>query len=56
MLVTLQYDSDINLRISNASSVFIKYDLVDITRQVLAKLSNQVFIDVINAYQDNNAS
>ncbi|XP_058112096.1 alpha-N-acetylglucosaminidase-like isoform X2 [Magnolia sinica] len=32
-----------------------RYDLVDLTRQALAKYANQVFLKVVEAYQKNNA-
>ncbi|KAM7471348.1 hypothetical protein LguiA_009531 [Lonicera macranthoides] len=32
-----------------------RYDLVDLTRQVLAKYANQLFLDVIEAYRINDA-
>lgn len=34
--------------------VFIRYDLVDLTRQVLAKYANQLFLKVIEAYQSHD--
>ncbi|KAG0483643.1 hypothetical protein HPP92_011727 [Vanilla planifolia] len=33
-----------------------RYDLVDLTRQVLAKLSNEVYLNIISAYQKNNTN
>ncbi|KAG0483644.1 hypothetical protein HPP92_011728 [Vanilla planifolia] len=33
-----------------------RYDLVDLTRQVLAKLSNEFYLDMISAYRMNNIS
>lgn len=38
---------------SHPSSVF-RYDLVDLTRQALAKYANQLFLEVIEAYQLND--
>jgi alpha-N-acetylglucosaminidase len=38
---------------SHASSV-LRYDLVDLTRQALAKHANQLFLNVIEAYQLND--
>lgn len=35
---------------------FDRYDLVDLTRQVLSKLANQVYLDVMIAYHSKNAS
>ncbi|KAM0947769.1 putative alpha-N-acetylglucosaminidase [Dioscorea sansibarensis] len=32
-----------------------RYDLVDLTRQVLSKLANQVYLDVMKAYKKNDA-
>ncbi|KAL0910940.1 hypothetical protein M5K25_019037 [Dendrobium thyrsiflorum] len=40
---------------SLAESLTYRYDLVDLTRQVLAKLSNQVYLDAINAYHQNDS-
>ncbi|XP_073104485.1 alpha-N-acetylglucosaminidase isoform X2 [Elaeis guineensis] len=37
-------------------SLTYRYDLVDLTRQVLSKLANQVYLDVMIAYHSNNAS
>jgi alpha-N-acetylglucosaminidase len=37
----------------HASSV-LRYDLVDLTRQALAKHANQLFLNVIEAYQLND--
>ncbi|XP_068658586.1 alpha-N-acetylglucosaminidase [Aristolochia californica] len=31
-----------------------RYDLVDLSRQVLSKLANQVYLDALNAYRDRN--
>lgn len=39
-----------------AGSLTYRYDLVDLTRQVLSKLANQVYLDVMTAYNSNNAS
>lgn len=36
--------------------MFNRYDLVDLTRQVLSKLANEVYLDVMTAYHSNNAS
>ncbi|XP_072975056.1 alpha-N-acetylglucosaminidase [Typha angustifolia] len=33
-----------------------RYDLVDLTRQALSKLANQVYLDAMSAYQGNDAS
>lgn len=33
---------------------FIRYDLVDLTRQVLAKYANQLFYNIIEAYQSHD--
>ncbi|PKU65021.1 alpha-N-acetylglucosaminidase [Dendrobium catenatum] len=40
---------------SLSESLTYRYDLVDLTRQVLAKLSNQVYLDAINAYHQKDA-
>lgn len=32
-----------------------RYDLVDLTRQVLSKLANQVYLDVLFAFQHKDA-
>ncbi|XP_008802642.2 alpha-N-acetylglucosaminidase [Phoenix dactylifera] len=37
-------------------SLTYRYDLVDLTRQVLSKLANQVYLDVMAAYHSNNTS
>lgn len=31
-----------------------RYDLVDLTRQALSKLANQVYLDTLTAYEMNN--
>lgn len=36
--------------------VIIRYDLVDLTRQVLSKLANQVYLDAVTAFRQKNAS
>ncbi|THU57890.1 hypothetical protein C4D60_Mb03t08340 [Musa balbisiana] len=36
-------------------SATYRYDLVDLTRQVLSKLGNQVYLDVMTAYQEKDA-
>lgn len=33
---------------------FYRYDLVDLTRQVLSKYANQVYLDSINAFRVND--
>lgn len=33
---------------------FYRYDLVDLTRQVLSKYANQVYLDAINAFRVND--
>lgn len=33
----------------------LRYDLVDLTRQALAKYANELFLDIIEAYQLNDA-
>ncbi|XP_058225311.1 alpha-N-acetylglucosaminidase [Rhododendron vialii] len=38
-----------------AGSLTYRYDLVDLTRQVLSKLANQVYLDAIIAFQDKDA-
>ncbi|WOK96049.1 alpha-N-acetylglucosaminidase [Canna indica] len=38
------------------TSATYRYDLVDLTRQVLSKLANQVYLDVITAYLEKNAN
>lgn len=38
-----------------AGSLTYRYDLVDLTRQVLSKLANQVYLDVIYAFQHKDA-
>lgn len=35
---------------------YYRYDLVDLTRQVLSKLANQVYLDAVTAFRQNNAS
>lgn len=37
-------------------STTFRYDLVDLTRQVLGKLANQVYLDVLAAYHGNDAN
>lgn len=32
----------------------LRYDLVDLTRQALAKYANQLFLNIIEAYQSND--
>lgn len=32
----------------------LRYDLVDLTRQALAKYANQLFLKIIEAYQSND--
>ncbi|KAK9125269.1 hypothetical protein Scep_014115 [Stephania cephalantha] len=39
-----------------AGSLTYRYDLVDLTRQVLSKLANQVYLDAVTAFQQNNAT
>ncbi|KAK9128725.1 hypothetical protein Syun_017522 [Stephania yunnanensis] len=39
-----------------AGSLTYRYDLVDLTRQVLSKLANQVYLDAVIAFQQNNAT
>ena len=34
---------------------FDRYDLVDLTRQVLSKLANNVYLDAVTAFRDNDA-
>lgn len=38
-----------------SGSLTYRYDLVDLTRQVLSKLANQVYIDAITAFQHKDA-
>ncbi|XP_059651881.1 alpha-N-acetylglucosaminidase isoform X2 [Cornus florida] len=38
-----------------AGSLTYRYDLVDLTRQVLSKLANQVYLDAVTAFQDKDA-
>ncbi|KAG5539095.1 hypothetical protein RHGRI_019598 [Rhododendron griersonianum] len=38
-----------------AGSLTYRYDLVDLTRQVLSKLANQVYLDAIIAFRDTDA-
>lgn len=38
-----------------AGSLTYRYDLVDLTRQVLSKLANQVYLDAIIAFRDKDA-
>ncbi|XVF33702.1 hypothetical protein REPUB_Repub17cG0190900 [Reevesia pubescens] len=38
-----------------AESLTYRYDLVDLTRQVLSKLANQVYLDAVNAFQKKDA-
>lgn len=33
----------------------VRYDLVDLTRQALAKYANELFLEIIEAYQLNDA-
>jgi alpha-N-acetylglucosaminidase len=35
---------------------FNRYDLVDLTRQALAKNANQIFLKIIQSYKSNNIS
>ena len=35
---------------------FNRYDLVDLTRQSLAKYANQIFLKIIQSYKSNNIS
>lgn len=35
--------------------LFDRYDLVDLTRQVLSKFANQVYLNAITAFQDKDA-
>jgi alpha-N-acetylglucosaminidase len=35
---------------------FNRYDLVDLTRQALAKYANQIFLRIIQGYKSNNIS
>ncbi|GKU88793.1 hypothetical protein SLEP1_g3014 [Rubroshorea leprosula] len=37
-----------------SSSSTYRYDLVDLTRQALAKYANQLFLEIIEAYQSSN--
>ncbi|PKI62945.1 hypothetical protein CRG98_016584 [Punica granatum] len=39
-----------------SGSLTYRYDLVDITRQVLSKYANQVYLDALSAYQEKDAS
>ncbi|XXG79446.1 hypothetical protein AAC387_Pa09g0511 [Persea americana] len=39
-----------------AGSFTYRYDLVDLTRQVLSKLANQVYLDAVTAFRQKNAS
>uniref|UniRef100_A0A5B7BUQ6 Alpha-N-acetylglucosaminidase n=1 Tax=Davidia involucrata TaxID=16924 RepID=A0A5B7BUQ6_DAVIN len=38
-----------------AGSLTYRYDLVDLTRQVLSKLANQVYLDAVTAFRDTDA-
>ncbi|KAF8403783.1 hypothetical protein HHK36_011889 [Tetracentron sinense] len=38
-----------------AGSLTYRYDLVDLTRQVLSKLANQVYLDAVTAFQQKDA-
>uniref|UniRef100_A0A7N2LDD6 Alpha-N-acetylglucosaminidase n=1 Tax=Quercus lobata TaxID=97700 RepID=A0A7N2LDD6_QUELO len=38
-----------------AGSVTYRYDLVDLTRQVLSKLANQVYLDAVTAFQQKDS-
>ncbi|GAB2231153.1 hypothetical protein Droror1_Dr00027441 [Drosera rotundifolia] len=38
------------------SSLTYRYDLVDLTRQVLSKLANQVYLESVMSYREKNAS
>ncbi|OVA15285.1 Alpha-N-acetylglucosaminidase [Macleaya cordata] len=38
-----------------AGSLTYRYDLVDLTRQVLSKLANQVYLDAVTAFQHKDA-
>ncbi|GMP41553.1 hypothetical protein CsSME_00011607 [Camellia sinensis var. sinensis] len=44
----LDAGSDLNV------SLTYRYDLVDLTRQVLSKLANQVYLDAVTAFRDND--
>ncbi|TVU16373.1 hypothetical protein EJB05_39932 [Eragrostis curvula] len=44
----LQYGNEVS------DSNTFRYDLVDLTRQVLAKYANQVFLKIIESYKSNN--
>ncbi|XP_058077596.1 alpha-N-acetylglucosaminidase isoform X2 [Magnolia sinica] len=39
-----------------AGSTTYRYDLVDLTRQVLSKYANQVYLDALTAFRQNNAN
>lgn len=39
---------------TQAVSSLIRYDLVDLTRQALAKYANRLFLEVIEAYQSHD--
>ncbi|XP_057513131.1 alpha-N-acetylglucosaminidase isoform X2 [Actinidia eriantha] len=39
-----------------AGSLTYRYDLVDLTRQVLSKLANQVYLDAVSAFQDKDVN
>lgn len=38
-----------------ARSTFCRYDLIDLTRQALAKYANQLFVEIIEDYQIKDA-
>jgi alpha-N-acetylglucosaminidase len=40
---------------NNGTVIFFdRYDLVDLTRQVLSKLANQVYIKAVTSFQEKN--
>ncbi|KAL9273894.1 Alpha-N-acetylglucosaminidase-like protein [Drosera capensis] len=39
-----------------SGSLTYRYDLVDLTRQVLSKLANQVYLEAVMSYREKNAS
>ena len=39
---------------TETEQAYRRYDLVDLTRQALAKYANQIFLTVIEAYQNKN--
>lgn len=41
--------------LSNFQCHFDRYDLVDLTRQVLSKLANQVYSDAVTAFRQKDA-